>query len=102
MTDTHEAFSDTDLIAIHAETTFVISAAGRIQSESKPDLSGLPRFILAGCNSGNVFYVHRNVDDATVHFARNSTTGLIAVAWNISDQELSYRSAIGLSKYPSL
>ena len=49
MTDTHEAFSDTDLIAIHAEMTFVISAAGRIQSESKPDLSCLPRFILAGC-----------------------------------------------------
>ena len=67
MTDTHEAFSDTDLIAIHAETTFIISAAGRIQSESKPDLSGGPRFILAGCKSCNVFHVHRNVDDATAH-----------------------------------
>ena len=65
MTDAHEAISDTDLIAIQAKTTFVLSASGRIESENKPDLSGGPRLILAGCETGNVFHVHRKVEDAT-------------------------------------
>ena len=64
MTDTHEAFGDTDLIAIQAKTTFVLSASGRIESENKLDLSGGPRLILAGCETGNIFHVHRKVDDA--------------------------------------
>jgi len=64
VTDTHEAFGDTDLIAIQAKTTFVLSASGRIESENKLDLSGGPRLILAGCETGNIFHVHRKVDDA--------------------------------------
>lgn len=68
-----DRLNDTDLIVIHAETTFIIWAAGRIQSESKPDLSCGPRFILAGCKSGNVFHVHRNVDNATAHSLESLT-----------------------------
>ena len=65
MTDAHKLTTDRDLIKIHAETLFVLTESGRIHSENKPDMSGGPRFYLAGWESGNVFHIHRDVADVT-------------------------------------
>jgi hypothetical protein len=65
LTRSHDSIHDLELIAIHAETWFVFTDAGRIQSENKPDLSSGPRFIMAGSTSGNAFRVHKNVDEET-------------------------------------
>ena len=67
MTSSHDSISDLDLIALHADTFFVLGDSGRILSENKPDTSGGPRFYLAGCETGNVFQIHRDVDDAVAH-----------------------------------
>jgi len=67
LTSSHDSISDLDLIALHADTFFVLGDSGRILSENKPDNSGGPRFYLAGCETGNVFQIHRDVDDAVAH-----------------------------------
>jgi len=67
LTSSHDSISDLDLIALHADTFFVLGDSGRILSENKPDTSGGPRFYLAGCETGNVFQIHRDVDDAVAH-----------------------------------
>lgn len=52
-------------LAADAATTFRLDAAGRIVSESPPDLSPGPRFFMASCPAGYVAHVRRDVADRT-------------------------------------
>lgn len=51
------------MLAIQLRTVFVLTGAGRIERENDPDSSPGPRLWLAGCASGNVVAVRRDVSD---------------------------------------
>lgn len=52
------------LLAINAETLFVLSPAGRIVRENDPEESAGPLVFFAGCAESNVAYVRQDVDEA--------------------------------------
>jgi hypothetical protein len=51
------------LLAVQAATCFVLTETGRIACENDPDRSGGPQFYFAGCEDGNVAFVHRDIPD---------------------------------------
>jgi hypothetical protein len=53
------------LLRLDAETTFALSAAGRIERENDPDLSPGPRLFFAGCPDGNIVHLRHDVGEAT-------------------------------------
>jgi RimJ/RimL family protein N-acetyltransferase len=50
-------------LAIHCETKFVLTPAGRILRENDPGLSAGPRLFIAGCPVANLAYVRHDVSD---------------------------------------
>jgi hypothetical protein len=54
-----------DLLALDAETSFVLSGAGRILRENDPHRSPGPRLALLGCAEGRVLHLRHDVRDAT-------------------------------------
>ena len=53
----------TGLLAIQLRTLFILTGTGRIERENDPDSSSGPRLWFAGCASGNVVAVRRDVSD---------------------------------------
>jgi hypothetical protein len=51
------------LLTLQAATCFVLTKRERIACENDPDRSGGPRFYFAGCEDGNVAFVHRDLPD---------------------------------------
>lgn len=60
----HE-IDDRDLLAIQAATIFVLTESGRILRTNAPDQAAGPRLYLAGCVSGNVVRIRRDVAERT-------------------------------------
>lgn len=53
--------TDLDLLALEGRTLYVLTPEGRIARENDPDRSAGPRFWLAGCASGTVARLHRDL-----------------------------------------
>jgi RimJ/RimL family protein N-acetyltransferase len=61
-----QAMIATSLLAIQLRTLFILTGVGQIERENDPDCSAGPRFWFAGCASGNVIAVRRDVSDGVV------------------------------------
>lgn len=57
--------TDLDLLHLESRTLYVLTPEGRIARENDPDRSAGPKFWLAGCRSGNVARLHRDVAPET-------------------------------------
>jgi GNAT superfamily N-acetyltransferase len=55
--------SETELLAIQFQTTFVLERSGRILATNDPHRSPAPRFALSGCASGNIYGVRADMAD---------------------------------------
>ncbi|MBK1871494.1 GNAT family N-acetyltransferase [Aestuariivirga sp. YIM B02566] len=53
--------TDLDLLDLEGRTLYVLTPEGRIARENDPDRSAGPQFWLAGCKSGTVARLHRNL-----------------------------------------
>jgi len=80
--------SDAELLAIQFQTTFVLERSGRILITNDPDRSPAPRFVLAGCASGNIYGVRADVPD-----------GLAAQLMDLAASEPPFFDRLGAPKH---